>query len=255
MAHPPRPPPGSSWSSRGRRGSSLGRRTSGASMRSVGGVQHVWRRLEWRDWALPAALLVVTQLDVWLGWQRVAAGPPAAFSLIGMLTCLALVDRRRHPLAVLGVGRRHHAHPSALRLVRGDAVAGADPRGRDLRGRPLRGATVGLPGCPLQRRRPVAGDRAQPVRGGGLLVGVVTERGLDLRAGSRIPARAPAPGTRRRRRQRPGPSGGGRSTAARRPGPARRPLAQPRRDRGAGRGRRHLPRRRPGPRPPCHHTS
>ena len=71
-------------------------------MRSVGGVQHVWRRLEWRDWALPAALLVVTQLDVWLGWQRVAAGPPAAFGLIGMLTCLALVDRRRHPLAVLG---------------------------------------------------------------------------------------------------------------------------------------------------------
>lgn len=71
-------------------------------MRSVGSVQNVWRRLEWRDWALPAALLVFVQLDVWLGWQRVAAGPPAAFSVIGMLACLVLVDRRRHPLAVLG---------------------------------------------------------------------------------------------------------------------------------------------------------
>ena len=73
-------------------------------MRSVGIVQHAWRRLEWRDWALPAALLVLTQMDVWLGWQRVAAGPPAAFSAIGMLTCLALVERRRHPLAVLAAG-------------------------------------------------------------------------------------------------------------------------------------------------------
>ena len=67
----------------------------------MGTVQHGWRGLEWRDWGLPAALLVLVQLDVWLGWQHVAAGPPAAFAAVGMLACLALVDRRRHPLVVL----------------------------------------------------------------------------------------------------------------------------------------------------------
>jgi signal transduction histidine kinase len=72
-------------------------------VRTVASMQHAWQGLGWRDWALPAVLLVYGQLDVWLGWQRVADGPPILFSAVGVFSCLALVERRRHPLAVLVV--------------------------------------------------------------------------------------------------------------------------------------------------------
>jgi signal transduction histidine kinase len=56
--------------------------------------------LSWRDWAVPAALLVVAQCEIWLPGLTKASGPSVAFTVVALGAAVALVLRRTHPLAV-----------------------------------------------------------------------------------------------------------------------------------------------------------
>src|SRR5689334_13147995 len=61
------------------------------------------RRLTWRDWAVPAALWVAGQLELWVvGPQTVPVhGPRWPFALVLTVSAVALCVRRSQPVAAL----------------------------------------------------------------------------------------------------------------------------------------------------------
>ena len=86
--------------------SSVGTTTAEVGGRTVLIVASFLRALTWRDWALPAALLVGAQLEIWAR-TAVVVGPRWALALAALGAGAALVGRRRYPLVslvfVLGV--------------------------------------------------------------------------------------------------------------------------------------------------------
>ena len=60
-------------------------------------------RLVWQDWAVPAALLVGAQAELWFGGVTMT-GPRLLFGAVSLVAAAALLARRRHPLlALVGV--------------------------------------------------------------------------------------------------------------------------------------------------------
>lgn len=55
-------------------------------------------RSSWRDWAVPAVLLLGAQLEVWVPGVAKLSGPRVVFALVALGAALALVVRRRYPL-------------------------------------------------------------------------------------------------------------------------------------------------------------
>jgi len=67
-------------------------------------VATVARPTSWRDWAVPAALLVWAQAEIWIPGLAFVRGPRVVFCGIAIACCLALLVRRTRPiLAALAV--------------------------------------------------------------------------------------------------------------------------------------------------------
>lgn len=56
------------------------------------------RSSSWRDWAVPAVLLLVAQVEVWLPGMGRLSGPRVVWALVAVAAASALVIRRQHPL-------------------------------------------------------------------------------------------------------------------------------------------------------------
>lgn len=63
-------------------------------------MRHFWIGWSWRDWAVPGALLIWAQYEVWVGGSRVT-GQRGVFALVAVAACGALLWRRTRPLTVL----------------------------------------------------------------------------------------------------------------------------------------------------------
>ena len=62
------------------------------------------RPTSWRDWAVPTALVLYAQCEIWIPGFALVLGPRVVFCWIAVACCLALLVRRTHPiLAALAV--------------------------------------------------------------------------------------------------------------------------------------------------------
>ena len=95
------------------------------------------RRLTWRDWAVPAALWAVGQVELWVtGPQTVPVhGPRWPLAVALTLSAMALCLRRTHPapalvvvVAALSVTTTGQVHAFQQRLNAGDELLGVDGR-------------------------------------------------------------------------------------------------------------------------------
>jgi len=79
--------------------SSAGMTTASPFRRYRRGVAVSWRPLSWQNWAVPAALLIGAECEIWLPGVAVMSGPRLIFGVVALLCAAILLVRRRYPVA------------------------------------------------------------------------------------------------------------------------------------------------------------
>ena len=191
--------------------------TARVTVRTVTGVRIGDARLVWQDWAVPAVLLVGAQAELWFGWVTVT-GPRLLFGAVSLVAAAALLARRHHPLLALVAVSTALLLPSLFGWFAQSfwqvlmLVVGVFAAGRYAAPWKALGALGAHHGS--DRRRVRGGPQHRP----GLVVGLVAQRGVDLRLGRRLPTRVPAASASCDRGGGAGPGGSRGGAAAGSPG-------------------------------------